>query len=201
MNPLTRDVLVKRTAGAGGLLGPAIAAASMLAVLVLANPAVAQYHWTDETGRKVYSDVPPPAAAKVSNLVRRPQTTARTATGGDGAGAPAAAGSGKATNDGAVKGTAAAGAEPAAPPSLADREMAFRKRQDERAEADKKAAEKAAAEARTAQACEDSRAGLRTLESGMRVKRINAAGEHEVLSDDERQQRSRALRRDLESRC
>ncbi len=206
MNPLTRDIPVQRAFGARGLWRSAIAAASMITTFAFAEPALAQYHWTDASGRKVYSDVPPHPAAKVSNLVRRPDPAARPATGSDGARAQDVAANGAAANGAAANGTTAkgpagAGAQPAVPTSLADREMAFRKRQDERAEADKKAAEKAAADARNAQACEDSRAGLRTLESGMRVSRINAAGEHEVLSDGERQQRIGAIRRDLGSRC
>ncbi|MET0509209.1 MAG: DUF4124 domain-containing protein [Burkholderiaceae bacterium] len=211
MNPLTRDIPVQRAFGARGLWRSAIAAASMITTFAFAEPALAQYHWTDASGRKVYSDVPPHPAAKVSNLVRRPDPAARPATGSDGARAQDVAANGAAANGAAANGAAAngttangpagAGAQPAVPTSLADREMAFRKRQDERAEADKKAAEKAAADARNAQACEDSRAGLRTLESGMRVTRINAAGEHEVLSDGERQQRISAIRRDLGSRC
>lgn len=46
-------------------------AAGLVCLLAMPAPALAQYQWTDENGRMVYSDVPPPPGSRVSNLIRR----------------------------------------------------------------------------------------------------------------------------------
>ena len=51
------------------------------------------------------------------------------------------------------------------------------------------------------QACEAMRAETRTLESGMRLARVNARGEQEVVSEEERAARLNALRKDLQAHC
>ncbi len=163
-----------------------------MAALLASAPALAEYEWVDAAGQKVYSDVPPQPNEKISHLVRRISPSRPVpGAGADGAGergSPMAAAAPAARTD-------------AAPPSLADREMAFRKRQAEAADAQRKADEKAQADAKLARACEDSRANLRGLESGMRLSRVNSAGEREVITDEEREQRLQQLRRDLADRC
>src|SRR5690606_33768471 len=100
---------------------------------------------------------------------------------------------------------APAGAQPGragvAPLSAAEREMAWRKRMDERAASEKKAAEESKRSMELAQACSDAQADIRLLESGQRIQRVNAAGEREFLSDDERRERLADARKRVGERC
>lgn len=189
----------------------ALALAAVL-VLLAPSPALAQYQWTDENGRMVYSDVPPAPGIRVSNLVRwGDKGQAGAPAGAASASAPAEgtpAGSPQASAGDTVAGAAntpdkVATAAPAGrrEPSLADRDMAFRKRQAERAEAEQKQLAQAETDRKKAGACDDARSNLRSLESGQRVSRTNAAGEREFVGDAERENRIRELRSDLASRC
>jgi hypothetical protein len=161
----------------------------LLVALAAAPDASAQYQWRDANGRTVYSDMPPPASVPPSAVQRAParQTPAGT-SGGSGATATAPA--------------MAAPAPAAAPaPTLADREMEFRKRRMEREAAERKAAEAQAQSQRAAAACEDSRAQVRTLESGMRVARVNERGEREFIDDSTRASQLEAARKSVRELC
>lgn len=196
-------------------LALALAAGLGFLALLGPRPALAQYQWSDENGRRVYSDVPPAPGSRVSNLVRRgdkareadhPAMVVVGNASDDAAGSrqPAAGG-----NDGADAGAAtAAGQASAQPaqaarrePSMADREMAFRKRQAERAEAEQKQLAQVESARKTARACDDARANLRSLESGQRISRTNEDGERVFLTDEERESRLRELRSDIASGC
>ena len=50
-------------------------------------------------------------------------------------------------------------------------------------------------------ACEDARAGLRMLESGMRLNTIDANGQRAVIDDAERARRAETMRRMLSANC
>ncbi len=161
----------------------AFVATGLLALLLLPSPAAAQYQWRDAQGKMVFSDQPPPASIDRSQVLREPDP-ARTAAA-----------------------RAATAAQPPAtsterpPASLADRDMAFRKRQMEQQEAARKlAAEQAKAQEKKT-ACADNRDTIRTLESGMRVSRVDANGERSFLSDAERNERLRTARRNASSGC
>jgi hypothetical protein len=71
----------------------------------------------------------------------------------------------------------------------------------ERAEQEKKAAEAAERQLKLAKACADAQGDIRSLESGQRISRINAAGEREFLSDAERGERLKNARRSVSERC
>jgi hypothetical protein len=163
----------------------------LLVALAAAPHASAQYQWRDANGRMVYSDMPPPASVPPSAVQRAParQTPAGT-SGGSGAAASAPA---------AAPVPAAASATPA--PTLADREMEFRKRRMEREAAERKAAEAEAQSQRAAAACEDSRAQVRALESGMRVARVNERGEREFIDDTTRASQLEAARKSVREFC
>ena len=85
--------------------------------------------------------------------------------------------------------------------SLADRELAFRKRMQERADAEKKRAEEGIEKAKTAKACEDARSSLRQFESGLPISRVRPDGQREILGDEEREARMKAIKSDLSGRC
>ena len=71
----------------------------------------------------------------------------------------------------------------------------------ERAEQEKKAAEAVERDTKLAKACDDARGDIRSLESGQRNSRINAAGEREFLSEAERAQRLKNARVNVSERC
>jgi hypothetical protein len=163
--------------------------------LAAAPDASAQYQWRDANGRMVYSDMPPPASVPPSAVQRAPaRQTPAVAPGGSGATASAPS-----TNASTATPASTAAATPA--PTLADREMEFRKRRLERAEAERKAADAQAQAQRLAAACEDSRAQVRTLESGMRVARVNERGEREIVDDATRASQLEAARRSVREHC
>jgi len=162
----------------------AIAAAAC--ALAIAAPALAQWAWKDDNGRMVYSDRPPPAGIKQGNIIRSPTVVtappaaAPTGTAPGAAGAPAEAGTAAAPN---------AGQEPGAKPgpkSLADQEADFRKRLQARAAAEKKAADDEAKASKDAQDCERAKGYVHSLESGMRINRVDADGNPHFLDDSER---------------
>ncbi len=148
----------------------------VLAALAAAAPAAAQYQWRDASGKMVFSDQPPPSAVKPGDVIRaespRPPTAAAATT-----------------------------QSAAPPPTLADREQEYRKRLKEREEAQRKQAEETEKAARLARACEEARGEIRSLESGMRMARVNAQGEREIVGDEERAKRIELLRRDLKDGC
>jgi hypothetical protein len=165
-----------------------------LAGALVAPSAAAQYQWRDDNGRMVFSDRPPPSTVPPGNVVRSPaRPPAARADAPRRADAEPAA---SAASDAAGEPASAAG-----PASVADRELASRKRAAERAEKDKRDAEQRATAERRDRFCEEARTALRTLESGMRVARVNAQGEREFLSEDERERRASELKRDVQQEC
>ena len=162
----------------------------LLLALAAAPHASAQHQWRDANGRMVYSDMPPPASVAPSSVLRAPARPAP-ADGPGGSGATASA-----------PPTSLNAAPPgAAPPSAADRELEFRKRRMEKAEAERKATEASIQAQRKASACADSRSEVRSLESGMRVSRINEKGERETLDDAQRASRLEAARAGVKEAC
>ena len=158
----------------------------LLLALTAAPDASAQYKWRDANGRLVYSDMPPPTSIAPDAVLQAPGLRApadRSGTGAEAAKAPAGA----------------AGSPAAA--SVADRELEFRKRRMERAESERKAAEEAGKARQLAAACEETRAELRTLESGMRMSRVNERGEREFIDDAQRAARMEAARKTSREQC
>lgn len=152
-----------------------LALALLAAALIAAGPADAQYQWRDNSGQMVFSDKPPPADVKPSQIIRAQPLPNYPA--------------------------AAAPAPSAATPSLADQQMQEREKAQAKAAEERKKHDEAERTARLAQACEQMRSELRTLDSGMRVASVNAAGEREYMSDDDRAKRTTELKKNLQDNC
>lgn len=160
----------------------------------------APWQWRDADGRMVYSDQPPPPDVRASSIVHAPVQPARPAVatapeapaaqlaGAANAAAPAATGTG-------------AAAPPRAPRTWAEKDMAFRQRMIERDEAGKKADEEQSLAARKARACDEARASLRALDSGMRLMTVNPRGEREPIDDAEHARRTSAAKQDIAQAC
>ena len=150
------------------------------ACMLFSSVAHAQYIWIDETGRKQLSDRPPPASTPAKNILKAPGLAAGNAVTPTPEAAPAP--------------------PPAAAPSVAEREADYRKRGQDKAEQDKKRAEQARVNAHNAQACATAAAIKASLASGERVALVDKNGEHVMLNDAMRAQRS-VQAADVLSKC
>jgi hypothetical protein len=142
----------------------------------------AQWAWKDDTGRMVYSNLPPPANVKASRIVRQPTAAATPADAEPGkpAAAPPAAGATK---------------------TWAERDAEFRKRQQERADGERKAQDEEQKAAQKAADCQRSRGYLKALEDGVRVTRTDAAGNREFLDDAQRATEAERMRKAVADFC
>lgn len=146
--------------------------AGVATLLLAASPWVlAQWQWVDGTGRKVFSDTPPPASVPEKNILKSPGGLRQAP-----APAPAAP---------AAENAAAPASAPAAAPQISgrDEELETRKKQVEDAEqARRKAEEQRVAKGR-AESCERARKAKSVMESGTRLATTNAKGEREIMDD------------------
>lgn len=170
-----------------------------LAALAIATVAAAymsgaagQWAWKEDSGRVVYSDRPPPANIKSTQILRQPAVAAP-------APAPQAATPGGTAADGEKPAASAAGSS--APKSVAERDMEFRKRQQERADSERKAQEEQQKTAAKAADCERSRGYLRSLEDGVRISRTDASGNREILDDAQRATEIERTRKSIQQLC
>lgn len=133
--------------------------------------ALAQWQWVDKTGRKVFSDQPPPADIPASSILRQPGGRAA-------APAPAAV---------AAPAPQAEAAKPGTPPAPKvtgkDPALEEKRKRAEAAEAEKAKAEEEKLAQGRAENCQKAKRAKATLDSGMRISRVNDKGEREVLDD------------------
>lgn len=159
-----------------------LVALSLLIGASLSMPAAAQWKWRDQNGRVQYSDLPPPAGVADKDILQRPNLPVAPR-------APAAATS-------AVPATA-----PAPARKTEDPELEAKRKKAEQEEAAKKKAEEARIAAARAENCKRAQAHLRSLDSGMRVARVNENGEREILDDAQRAAETRRAREVAASQC
>lgn len=154
----------------------------LIAILMgmAAIPALAQWQWTDNSGKKVFSDSPPPQEIPDRNIIKRPAgvpfVSAPTAAPGSASAAPA-------TN--AAVAPKPAVSAPKVPTK--DSELEKRKAQAESEEASRKKAEEQKQAAARSENCERAKRNLASLQSGARIAQVNAQGEREFLSDEGKQ--------------
>jgi hypothetical protein len=162
--------------------------------LLAATAAQAQWQWIDQNNKKVFSDKAPPPDIPDKNILRRPGPTASARV----TFSPAAAA------DAGAQATAQANApRPASgpKPSGVDKELEEKARKAEEAEKAKQAAEaQKVAQAKT-ENCQRARQGKATMDSGMRVARLNAQGEREVMDDKMRAAENQRLQSVIDSDC
>jgi len=151
--------------------------------LGLALPAAAQWKWRDKRGQTQYSDLPPPPGVPESDIVQR----------------PAAAGARRALVVTAP--ASAASAAPLAAARASDPELEARRKKAEQEVADKKKAEDAKIAATRADNCVRAKDQLRTLDSGIRIARVDSKGEREILDDTARAAEGRRMRDLIASEC
>jgi len=150
----------------------------------LALPAAAQWKWRDQGGRIQYSDLPPPPGVVEKDILQRPNGAQSRLT------APAAA---AATASGASAPLlAASGVEP---------ELEAKRKKAEQEKADKAKAEEQRIAGIRAQNCANARTQMRSLDSGMRMGRVNEKGEREILDDKGREAEANRARAVMATEC
>ncbi len=146
---------------------------------VLCFSAVAQWQWLDKDGRKVFSDRAPPSDILEKNILKRPGNRKPIE--------PVA----EPASDASEPAAAAAASAPLAPASGAkaaglDKELEAKKKQAAEAEAAKRKAAEAERTKAKIESCARAKQAKATFDSGVRIARINAAGEKEFMEDDAR---------------
>jgi len=147
--------------------------------------AQAQWQWIDKDNKKVFSDQPPPTDIPEKNILRRPTTPS------------------KRVNFSAPAAPAEAAAAPAggAKPSGVDKNLEEKARKAEEDEKAKQAAEAQKIAQARADNCNRARQGKATMDSGIRVARLNAQGEREIMDDAARASEQQRLQGIIDSDC
>jgi hypothetical protein len=152
---------------------------------LMALPATAQWKWRDKTGQTQYSDLPPPSEVPEHDILQRPDPPQ-----------PAAAATAAATP--------ASGAPVLAPkttePKL-EAEVEAKRRKAEQEEAARRKTEAERVARTKADNCVRAKQQIRTLDSGIRIARINQKGEREVLDDAGRAAEVRRTQQIVASDC
>jgi phage tail sheath protein FI len=148
-----------------------------LAVAALAAPlaASAQWQWIDSTGRRVFSDQPPPADVPAKNILKQP-------------GGRAAPPSITVIEPGASAPAAAPAKVAASAPKVTGKDPALeeKRKQLEAAEAEKKKAEEEKLAQARSENCTRAKQHKANMESGVRVAMADAKGERRYLDDAEK---------------
>lgn len=159
----------------------------LLVAILVATPAMAQWQWLDQDGKKVYSDRSPPPDIPEKNILKRPSGAVRPAVEAPAAD-PVAAGK-------------AASPTPAPAKLGVDKELEARKKAAADAEAAKRKAEDEAQNKALADNCQRARQAKVTLDSGVRMSRVNDKGEREVMDDAARAQELKRIQAAIASDC
>lgn len=154
--------------------------------------ASAQWQWTDQAGRKVFSDRPPPVEIPEKNIVKRPSGRSPAADANPAIGDVATASAGASAPQGAASAPRLSGV---------DKELADRKKKAQEAEAAKRQAAQESLLIAKVENCARAKQAKATLDSGMRMARINEKGEREVLDAAERAAEAKRVQSIIEADC
>ena len=170
----------------------ALAAASFAALAVAASlPAHAQYQWIDGSGRRVFSDQPPPTGTPQKNILKQP--AARPA-----APAPAA----DEAESSAADSTAAPAAAPqAAAPAAQDKALQEKLKKAEAEEAAKKKAEADRLAAQKAENCKRAISAKALLDSGQRIMQSDGKGGRSFMSPEQRAAETKRIEEVMRNDC
>jgi hypothetical protein len=163
------------------------------AACLLSMAASAQWQWMDKDGRKVYSDRAPPPDILEKNIMKRPGGRIISA-------APA-----ETSANGSFPALAAASAPTgsASAPKITgiDKELADKKKKAEEAELAKRKAEEERITKARVENCARAKQAKATLDSGVRVARMNDKGEREVMEDGARATEVKRIQTIIDADC
>jgi len=165
--------------------------------LVFTASATAQYMWLDASGRKVFSDQPPPANIPAKRILQQPGKAAAAQTT-DVSEKPSA----ESGADEAKSATSPKTTTPAAKPEASkdkDLEAAKKKLEDEAAV--KKKAEQEKVDAAKADNCKRAKSAKATFDSGVRLGHTNAKGERGIMDEATRVVETKRLEGIIASDC
>ncbi len=149
----------------------------LVALVLAALPAQAQWKWRDKAGQITASDLPPPRDVPEKDILTRPDLTQRRP-----APPPAAAASGT--------------VRPAV-----DKELEARKRASEQEQQNKAKGDEDRLAQQRAENCRRARGHVAALDTGQRIARTNEKGEREVLDDKGRAEELRRANEVIASDC
>lgn len=175
----------------------ALAAASFAALAVAASlPAHAQYQWIDGSGRRVFSDQPPPPGTPQKNILKQP--AARPA-----APAPAADEAESSAADSAAAPAAApqASTPQAAAPAAQDKALQEKLKKAEAEEAAKKKAEADRLAAQKAENCKRAISAKALLDSGQRIMQSDGKGGRSFMSPEQRAAETKRIEEVMRNDC
>ena len=153
---------------------------SSLLLFALVSTAHAEYVWIDKKNVRNYSDWSPPSNTPKDRILKVPKTSSWSEElYKEEAEAPPA-------QD-----------ETSESPSIAHREAEYKKRKLEQAEKEKEAAEAKKLTKETARRCTRAREYQRTLQSGIRITRMDKNGQRSFMTDKQRAQELSEIRRVL----
>jgi hypothetical protein len=161
---------------------------------LLSFGATAQWAWTDEEGRTVFSDRAPAISVPDKRIFKRPGS-AKLSPNQD---APANMGADAAN---AKMATPAQPAASAPQVTGQDKELAERKKKTEQAQVEQRKLEEERIRKAKADNCERARQAQKTLDSGVRLSRTNAKGEREILDDAARADEAKRIQSIVASDC
>lgn len=165
--------------------------------------ASAQWQWIDKSGRRVFSDQPPPNDIPDRNILKAPANRAPVLTITPVT--PPAPAASAATSPPAPVAPASAASAPAAPASqartAADAAQEARRKASEAADLQRRKAEEERVARLRAENCSRARSAKATIDSGQRLVRTNEKGEREFLDDSARNAESRRLEDIIASDC
>jgi hypothetical protein len=156
-------------------------------ISLLSMGANAQWQWIDKDNKKVFSDQAPPPEIPEKNILRRPGAPSSRPNFSPAPAAPEAA----------AEPRVAGGAKP----SGVDKELEEKTRKAEEAEKAKQAAEAQKLAQAKAENCGRARQAKATFDSGIRVARVNAQGEREILDDKARAAEQERLKSVIGADC
>ncbi len=158
--------------------------------------ASAQWQWIDKNGKKVFSDQAPPPDVPEKNILRRAGSPPPARTTFDTTNADAPAG------DAAGGAPAKARDSAAAPkPAGVDKDLEEKTKKAEAEQKAKDAAEAAKVTKAKADNCARARQGKATVDSGMRIARVNAKGEREIMDDTARAAEQKRIQTIIDADC
>lgn len=155
-------------------------------------PAWAQWQWLDASGKKVFSDLAPPADVPEKNILKRPGASgARKTTSAD------------AAKPGTTPATGTEASAKAPDPAAARKqaELEAKKKQAEDAEKAKEKAEAQRVAAAKADNCQRAQTALAALNTGTPMRTMNAQGERIFMDDSARQAEKQRLQSAVQQNC
>ncbi len=163
-----------------------------IGLLCFSASSMAQWQWVDRSGRKVFSDQPPPTDIPERSIIKRP----------GGVSAPVSMATG---NEEKASTSESASAPRLTPEQQKEKEEKAKEEAQRKDEEAKEAAKRKAEEAKNAQAkkenCDRARTALSTLQSGIRIRTVDAKGEHTILDDKARATEEARIRKDIADNC